>query len=225
MDQTDDAATLRGSLRFIRLINGLLGYRRAILKHLDRLRAAWPAGRPITMLDLATGSADIPRAILAWADRRGVDVRITAVERHPVTAAEARRGSSDPRLRVVRADVFDLPFPPGSFDYVLTSMFLHHLDDAQVVVVLAAMNRLARRGVIVSDLLRHRRAYAWIRLLTLWASAMVKHDAAASVAQAFRRDEIERLRDAAGLGYAAYYRHFGHRFVLRGDRPARPEGA
>jgi hypothetical protein len=80
------------------------------------------------------------------------------------------------------------------------------------------MDRLARRGVIVADLLRHRRAYAWITAFTLLANPMVRHDARISVKQAFTGPEICALRDQAGLRYATYHRHFGHRFVLAGER-------
>jgi hypothetical protein len=49
---------------------------------------------------------------------------------------------------------------------------------------------------------------------------MVRHDARASVAQAFTRQEVLRLRDRAGLHFAEYHRHFGHRWVLAGERPS-----
>ncbi len=220
MDETTDERMLRDSLRFIRRVNALLGYRRAILGHLQRMSRHWKPGERITLLDLATGSADIPHAMLTWADQYGWDLHVTAIDRHPITLDEARTRSAHPRLHLLQADVFDLPFEAGSFDYVTTAMFLHHLDDRQVIDVMRTMDRLARRGVIISDLLRHRRAYAWIRLFTLFSSPMVKHDATISVAQAFRKREIEDLRTEAGLAYTVYYRHFGHRFVLCGEKPA-----
>jgi ubiquinone/menaquinone biosynthesis C-methylase UbiE len=215
---TVDPRALESSLRFIQRINKLLGYTRATLHHLERLSKTWKRGEKISLIDLATGSADVPRAILRWADRRGWDVRIVAVDLHPITANVAALEGADSRLTVVRADVLDAPFLDGSFDYALSSMFLHHLDDDLIVRALAEMNRLARRGVIVSDLLRHRRAYAWISFFTLFASAVVRHDAKASVAQALNRQEIIALRDRAGLSFATYYKHFGHRFVLAGHK-------
>jgi len=221
-EESVDPALLADSLAFIRRINWLLGYTRATLYHLDRFSRRWKPGERISMIDLATGSADIPRAILKWADRRGFDVRIVAVDRHAVTAREAARGPADPRLKIVQGDVFDLPFEPASFDYALTAMFLHHLGDDEAARVLSTMARIARRGVIVSDILRHRRAYAWITLFTLGANPMVKHDARTSVRQAFNREEVLALRDQAGLGFARYYRHFGHRFVLAGESDSRP---
>ena len=216
-----DPALLRKSLAFIRRINALLGYTRATLHHLDRFSRNWTPGQQIRLIDLATGSADIPRAILRWADRKGFDVRIVAVDRHAVTASAAALASDDPRLQIVQADVFDLPFPPGSFDYALTAMFLHHLDDAQIVDVLRTMDRLATRGILVADLLRHYRAYAWISLFTAFANPMVRHDAKVSVAQALSRKEVLQLRDQAAINYVRYHEHFGHRFVLAGEKDGR----
>jgi SAM-dependent methyltransferase len=221
MDQSGaDAGELRRALRFIRAINSVLGYTRATLNHLERFSRNWQRGQRIDIIDLATGSGDIPRAILRWADVRGFDVHIVGVDRHPVTA-EAARNAGDldaSRFEVVQADVFDLPFASLSFDYALTSMFLHHLDDADAARLMRVMGGLARRGVIIADLLRNRRAYRWISLLTLLSSPMVRHDARVSVAQAFTRGEILALRDSAGLRFAKYHAHFAHRFVLAGEK-------
>jgi hypothetical protein len=219
MDRDDvDPRQLRRSLAFIRRINTLLGYTRATIFHLEQLSRRWRAGERIEIIDLATGSADVPRAILRWAHGR-FDVRIVGIDRHAATIAAAGEGIDDTRrLSLVQADALNVPFPDASFDYALTSMFLHHLSDDEAVGVLTEMGRLARRGVIAADLLRHRRAYAWVRALTLFANPIVRHDAAVSVAQAFTRDEVLVLRERAGLGYARYHRHFGHRFVLAGEK-------
>jgi SAM-dependent methyltransferase len=214
-----DPRLLNDSLRFIRRINSLLLYTRATISHLDRFSRSWEKGRRIEIVDLATGSADVPRAILQWADRRAFDVHITAVDRHAVTAQAAMaEGTGDPRLSILHADVFNLPFADRSFDYALTSMFLHHLDTDAVVAVMATMGRLARRGVIIADLIRDRRAYLWASLFTALANPMVRHDARVSVAQAFVKGEVIEMRDRAGLEFALYRRHFGHRFVLAGER-------
>lgn len=222
MDAPDaDPAELARSLRFIRRVNALLGYTRTTLHHLDRFSRRWRPGETVRIIDFATGSADVPRAVLRWADRRGFDVRVVGVDLHAATArAAVTSGPPDPRLHVVQADVLDLPFDPGSFDYALTAMFLHHLDDDAAVRVLRAMDRVARRGIVAADIARNRRAYAWITLFTLAAGPMVRHDARVSVAQAFTQPEVLRLRDAAGVGYARYHRHFGHRWVLAGERDA-----
>ena len=212
-----DAGLLDASLRFIQRINKYLGYTRATVGHLERFSRSWRRGQIVRILDVATGSADVPHAILCWADRRGWDVRIIGVDRHALTA-QAATASPDPRLDIVRADALRLPFDDGAVDYAMTSMFLHHLDEDAAVRVMAELNRVARRGVIVADLLRGVRPYLWASLFTLLSNPMVRHDGRASVAQAFNRREITGLRDRAGVEYARYHRHFGHRFVLAGEK-------
>jgi ubiquinone/menaquinone biosynthesis C-methylase UbiE len=215
-DPRADPETLQKSLRFIRRINYWLGYTRATLSHLEKFSRRWKKGQTIRIVDLATGSGDVPRAILRWAEKADWDVRIVGIDRHATTAAIARGGES--KLSIVRGDVLEMPFADGSFDYAITSMFLHHMDDGEVVRIMATMDRLATRGVIVADLIRDRRAYFWIKVLTTFSNPMVKHDAAVSVAQAFTESEVLAMRDQAGIGYARFYRHFGHRFVLAGEK-------
>lgn len=221
MDAPDvDPATLADSLRFIRRANALLRYTRATVSHLARFSRRWPRGARVTIVDFATGSADVPLAIVGWARRRGFDVRVVGLDLHEQTCALARAATRhEPRVTIVRGDALDPPFDAGGFDYALSSMFLHHLSDDDAARVLAAMGRVARRGIVAADLLRNARAYAWISLFTLGSNPMVRHDARVSVAQAFNRAEALQLRTRAGVDFARFYRHFGHRFVLAGEKP------
>ena len=173
------------------------------------------------MLDVATGSGDLPRAIAAWGRRRGFDVSCVGLDLHGRTILAAK---DEGGVAVVRGDATRLPFADASVDYVTCSMFLHHLPESAAVEALAEMGRVARRGVVACDLLRRRRAYLWIKLLSAAANPMVRHDAPASVAAAFSPGEVMELRDAAGLTFCDYREHFGHRFALAGEKPGVGEG-
>src|SRR4051812_11724699 len=177
---------IQTSLRFIRTVNAALGYTRATLRHLKRFSTRWNRSQTITILDVATGSADIPLAISAWAQRAGFDLRIVGIDLHELTSGVAHdRTRDNPNIRILRGNAMELPFEDASFDYVLTNMFIHHLDEDPVVRVFQEMNRVAKRGVIIADLLRDRRAYIWATLFTTFASKRLRHDARVSVAQAF----------------------------------------
>src|SRR5688572_25210461 len=96
-DDDVDPRELERALRYIRGINSALGYTRSIIGHLKRFSRNWKSGQRIDIIDLATGSADIPRAILRWASKNEFDVHIVGVDRHPVTARAAAAENHDPR--------------------------------------------------------------------------------------------------------------------------------
>ena len=90
-------------LRFIRRVNSMLGYTRATLKHVEAFSRDWKPGERITFLDVATGSADIPRAIVRWGQRRGFDLRVTALDLHATTSRAAREACAGPGSRRTRS--------------------------------------------------------------------------------------------------------------------------
>jgi ubiquinone/menaquinone biosynthesis C-methylase UbiE len=213
-----DERTLRRSLHFIERVNRRLGYTRALIRHIEAMIEDDCPNRsptPVRILDIATGSADVPRAVLDWARGRH-DLEVVGVDLHPITLQIAVELSHDysPALQFMQADALALPFDADSFDYVITSMFLHHLDDDQIVKVLSSAKRIARRGVIAADLIRNRRALFWISAFTMFSNPMVKHDARASVRQALTLPEITEFARSAGLNDAQVHRHFGHRLVM-----------
>ena len=73
-----DARDVAANLAEMARINRWLGGLSALTRHLyPRLLAATG---PVTILDLGTGSADIPAHIAAWAEARGRAVRVVAID-------------------------------------------------------------------------------------------------------------------------------------------------
>ena len=44
-------------------------------------------------------------------------MQIVAVDRHAATVRAARENVTDPRIRIIQADVLNLPFDQAEFDY------------------------------------------------------------------------------------------------------------
>lgn len=225
-DPEVDRAELDRSLGYIRAVNRRLGGVSALLRHLRRWSARWPPGASVTLLDVATGSADLPVAAVRWADDAGLDLRVTGVDLHETTLALAREhveaaGAAD-RIELVRGDARRLTdaFEPGSFDYVHAGLFLHHLPDVEVLTVLRIMERLASKGLVWNDLMRSRVGRAAIGVLTIGRPEMVRHDARVSVEAGFSRREVMDCRRRLGLDWCQYERNvFTHRFTLAGEKP------
>jgi SAM-dependent methyltransferase len=213
-----DPAELGRSLADLRGVNRWLGGYRVVLHHLARLVARHP--RPAyRVLDVATGSADIPLKISAWARRKGIRMEIAATDLHATTLAYARKqAAADPDVRVEPADALDLPYADGAFDFALCSTALHHFDARdQLLRVLGELDRVAGIGGIINDLRRSRPALVGANLLaaTFWRTHPVtRHDGPLSVRRAFTPAELDDLARAAGLPGARVHAHVPFRVAL-----------
>ena len=209
------ASLLEGNLSDLRVFNRALGARRGVLNRLAALVEKNRLGR-FSLLDVGTGSGDIPIAIVRWARRKGIAARIVALEPHPVTAAVARRETKDfPEISILRGDGFKPPFRSGAFDFVLASQVLHHFSEEEIAVLLRVWAGSARRALLVSDLVRHPLAYCAVRLLTgiFTRNVMTRTDAPLSVSRAFTLSEWQKLFRAAGVGPARVLAFFTFRMV------------
>ena len=216
MDDPDlEASELLQALGTLARINRFFGGTQIVLRHLPWLCDGCSA--PIRILDVGTGSADIPRAIVRWARRRGQSVAIMALERHPATMAVAARASADyPEIRLLRGNALDLPFPPQSFDVVLASQILHHMGATESVRLLGELWRVARRGILVHDLRRGRwpHAVTWVALHALSRSRVIRHDGPVSIRRGFTPAELGDLAGAAGWKTPHVMRHTFFRLAL-----------
>ena len=206
---------LAGNLRNLRMINRYLGSYRSVLGGLARLLREQKL-RSFTLLDIGTGSADIPAAIAQWARRQNIAARINASERDAVTVEQAVVQTEGLReITIVRGDGVAPPFRSASFDFMLASQLLHHFPDEQIVALLRSWARLARRAIIVSDLLRHPLAYHGIRLLTrgFTRNAMTRVDAPLSVRRACTLAEWRELIRRADIGTFRIQRVFPFRVL------------
>jgi ubiquinone/menaquinone biosynthesis C-methylase UbiE len=211
---------LRPDLAALGRINRLSGAVHLVRGYLDRLLPLWrrsrAPGAPLALLDVATGGADIPRAAAQWAARRGVPVRIVAVDRHPVTARIAAEASARfSEIQVVRGDALALPFRDGAFDACLCSLALHHLDHGERPALLRKLDRLGRLGFLIVDLVRSPAAYAGVWLLTrCFHTPMIRTDGPRSVGRAYSWDEYRGLVAAAGISNLTVRRVPGFRAAL-----------
>ena len=210
-----DPAELAGNLADLRRVNRWLGGVRLTLGGLARLTGDLRPGSALRVIDVATGAADIPIAVTDWAARRGLRPWILATD----ISAEIIRVADWPvtdTVAVALADARRLPFADDSFDVAICSLVLHHLRPEEAVSMLREMGRVARRGIVVNDLVRHWPGYAgaWLMSHALTRNPLTRHDAPLSVRRAYTRREMLTLLDRAGLLPVACTGFLGYRVAL-----------
>lgn len=198
----DDPTTLRGNLRDLRRSNRLTG---GVALSRRALRELVPDDGPITVLDVGTGGADIPVALLADSRRRGRRMEVTAIDSRAEVLAAARLArpaiGNLAGLTLELADGRGLPYPDRTFDVVHTSLVLHHLEPADAVTFLRELARVCRRGVVLNDLARRRITVfgAWLLSRLFTTNRYSRHDAPLSARRAYTLVEARALLAHAGL--------------------------
>ncbi|UYV11573.1 MAG: methyltransferase domain-containing protein [Phycisphaera sp.] len=148
LDPAEHAHALRGLARL-----NAMSRAPSVLYPILRREAA-RLDRPLTIVDIATGSADVPVALLERASRDGVRFDITAcdISRVALEHARDRARSANVTLAAHQLDILNEDAPQA--DVLVCSLFLHHLTDEQVRLVLGKMAAAAHRMVLISDLRR-----------------------------------------------------------------------
>jgi 2-polyprenyl-3-methyl-5-hydroxy-6-metoxy-1,4-benzoquinol methylase len=198
------SAELESDLENIRELNRWFGSYALISVFLGR----WiKPGARLRIVDLATGSGDIPRLIAEYGRKIGAELQIDALDRQSATLEIAKKLSAPyPEIAFVEGNILEWD-ATEPYDLVLCTLALHHFSDEDAVRVLQRCRELSRKFVLVSDLRRGWLATIGVHLLTatMFREPMTKYDGRLSAARAFSFSEMNQL------ARRARWQNFGHK--------------
>ena len=211
------------TLRFLEMANRRFGGTAIVLKHLfERWRGRWPRDRAITVLDVGTARRTSRRR---WWNGREPGTRgctsPRSTPRRTSSRSHGHRTRGTPDVVVERATLADVAASGRRFDYVIASLFLHHVPADRLRETLLVIDRLAARGVVIGDLVRSPAALVAVGALAVAAgNAIVRHDGPSSVRRAFTVQELATLAEALGLRYLRARSEGVVRLSLAGEKEA-----
>ncbi len=193
-------AEVADSLADLRRINRWFGGARTTRRMVEQVAQSTKAAS-LSLLEVAAGSGYVAHAVRDAMAGRGIRVDVTLLDR---TASHVGNGG-----RSIVGDALALPFRNASFDLVSCGLFAHHLSPEQLVQFVNEGLRVCRRAVLINDLIRHPLHLALVNAGTpLYRSRLTRHDAPASVRQAYTREEmVELMRKTrvASIEIRTYY--------------------
>jgi hypothetical protein len=148
--------------------------------------AARTGRKQFSMLEVAAGFGEVPRAAARQLEHRGIKLEITDLD---ALSSHLKRGH-----RAVVADALSLPFRNDSFDLVSCNLFAHHLEPDGIARFGAEATRVSRCALLINDLVRDPLHLALIYAgWPLMRSHISRVDGVASVKRAYVPEEMRRM--------------------------------
>jgi len=193
MDRSDcDTGLLLRTIDQFQLTNRLFSRYRTLLRRWVLSDMLSRPTQEFHLVDLGAGGLDIPLWLLREAHRRGIQLRITAVDNDP-RIIEHVRPKAGANLHLVCGDALAFLEKASGVDYIFCNHFLHHLPELEIPDFIRRLARATRRRFIVSDLSRNRWSYLGY---ALFAGLFLRHsfareDGLLSIRRGFRAEDLE----------------------------------
>lgn len=205
IDRPDcEPALAAASYRFMETVNCRFGGIQAVQRFLAAEIPKHPTGSPLRILDIGSGSCDIPLAMSRWARTQGIPLHFTCLELSPHAFEIARKRlerAADPAVHLLQQDIFTHQ-PVEPYDCALASMCFHHFSNEQILAVVQRVSGFVRSSLLINDLRRSFLASlaAGLLLTVTGTPSGVRHDALLSIRRGFNVNELDMLlRQLSGV--------------------------
>ncbi len=187
-----DSYLFERTIRQFKLINRLLSASSRLMReHFFTIMEQDPQ-RTYTLLDVGAGGCDIAIRAAREARQRGLKLHITALDNDARILPIASQAIRDyPEIRIVHGNALDLS-RLGSFDFVFSNHFLHHLAWDDIRAFLESIIAQTRLAFVMNDLKRSNWAYLGFTIFSglLTTRSFHFYDGRLSIRRGFLAEEL-----------------------------------
>ena len=210
---------LRETLDSLGKINTLFGNHRAILWGIQRLLDKIAVSQPLTVVDIGCGGGDVIGRVAKFLRKQGIKADLIGIDGNPHSLTYAReRNQGYPELTFHTKDLLDKSFQLPPCDILISSHFLYHFPDQQLIEFLNHAQEKVRIGCVFSELDRNPLAYRLFPVgsFLLGFNGMIRRDGQLAIQRAFRKKELVDILEKAHIyPYQLHYlRLFRHLLIL-----------
>lgn len=196
------AGEVRRSLHDIARINALTGADFFLTRRVQALlKIVKSPSSIVTILDIGTGIGAVPRLLTQNAGTPSKKISVVGLDINATHLQFAQEENHSNSVHFVQGDAFRLPMAANSVDLVVSTLFLHHFRPPHIVRVLREAQRVARFGVVMSDLTRSRPALWAFRIArpVLARSWITRQDAETSIRRGYTAAEMREIAEPLGF--------------------------
>lgn len=207
---------IKTNMRELDMINHRLGGHKITTAGFSKLARRYANTNEILeVIEMGCGGGDNLRTIRKWAMENKIEVKLSGIDINYECIAYAQEHPGNKGIHFIHSDYRDATFDQKPH-IVFSSLFCHHFDDEELVLMLKWMQQNSRLGFFINDLHRHPLAYYSIKLLTsvFSKSYLVKNDAPVSVQRGFKRKDWEALFWTARVEHDSCEWHWAFRWLI-----------
>ncbi|MEO9803287.1 MAG: methyltransferase domain-containing protein [Reichenbachiella sp.] len=197
------------TLHEIHQINTYLGGDQLSLNGVKKLIAKGPQEK-YSLVDLGCGGGDTLKLFARWGKKHKHNLQLTGIDANEYIIDYAKKNCRKySNVNLISDNILSDTFRNQKYDIAHASLFLHHLQEEEIIELLRQLIGQVDVGIVINDLHRHWVSYLFTKhLITRWSkSEMVKYDSVLSVERSFVREELERYLNLAGIvNYALSWR-------------------
>ena len=185
--------TLNQTLRELSLINRLLGNHLAIRRAVWRQLRQFPS-RHWRIIDLGCGGGDVLRMLYRFCQKKGVKADFIGIDGNPYSLQFAQSVEAN-RISYVQADILQPHFQLPKCDLLVSSHFLYHLSNEDLLSFLDTHAPAVGHAWLISELERSRIALTLFRILgpIMRLSPLTRSDGKLAIKRAFTYKEMKEL--------------------------------
>lgn len=184
---------LRVNLDILSGINKWLGGNQVTLDGVEKLIQNLPKSEELVIVDLGCGNGDMLRKVSKLGKKLGYRFKLIGIDANKESIAYAKLLSlSFDNIDFIQLNIFSKEFKELNYDIVLSTLFLHHLEDKEIIEKLNFLKNQANIGIVVNDLHRSKIAYFLFNILSfLINNKIIRYDGLVSIRRGFKKKELE----------------------------------
>jgi|TARA_R110000737_G_scaffold50895_2_gene71976 2-polyprenyl-3-methyl-5-hydroxy-6-metoxy-1,4-benzoquinol methylase len=206
---------LNETLSGLTFINKYLGNTAATFKAVKTEIAK--AHQTLKILDLGCGGGDNLRAIAKWCSINNKSIELIGLDGNAHILEYAKKlNNKSLTIKYLQADILDSTFELPKCDILISSHFMYHFSDIELVQFLKKSNNKVSTKIIFSELKRSYLAYSLFKIgsILLPFSKIVMQDGLLAIKRAFTKKEITSILHQADLIDYEIHRKWLFRFLI-----------
>lgn len=207
-----EGESLTKTLDGLTVINSFFGNKSQTLKSIQELAKK---NRIQTIVDLGCGGGDNLRAIAKWFQSEKRVIKLIGIDGNKNSLEYAKEKTDFP-IEYIQADILDSEFQIPTCDVLISSHFVYHFSDDELIHFLKKAKEKTATAIVFSELQRSKTAFLLFKIFGFLMpfSKMVKQDGLLAIKRSFTRKELEEILKKAEIKDYSLQWKWWFRFIL-----------